>query len=100
MASHFPAVLTLRHSIDEHSPLFAITPEYLRRSETRLMASVVCNDTVIPASVQSQQGYSRRDIRFGERFVEIYTELGFERLSVDYGRMHETEPVVDNLAKE
>ena len=96
----FPAALTLRHTIDEHSPLFAVTPEFLRRSETRLMASVVCIDTVIPASVQSQQGYSWRDIRFGERFVEIYTELGSERLSVDYGRIHETEPVPVNFIKE
>ena len=91
----FPAALTLRHTIDEKSPLHGITPDHLRESETRLMASIVCIDTVIPASVQSQQGYSWRDIRFGERFVEIYTELGSDRLSVDYGRIHETEPVPD-----
>lgn len=91
----FPAALTLRHTIDEKSPLHDITPELLRSSETRLMASVVCIDTVIPASVQSQQGYTWHDVRFGERFVEIYTELGNDRLSVDYGRIHETEPVPD-----
>lgn len=91
----FPAALTLRHTIDERSPLHGITPELLESSNTRLMASVVCVETVIPAAVQSQHGYSWRDVRFGERFVEIYTELGESRLSVDYGRIHETEPVVE-----
>jgi hypothetical protein len=43
--------------------------------------------------VQSQQDYSWRDVRFGERFVEIYTDLDGDRLSVDYGRLHDTEPV-------
>jgi hypothetical protein len=32
------------------------------------------------------------DIRFGERFVDVYTELEDGRLTVDYGRLHETEP--------
>lgn len=95
----FPAALTLRHTIDESSPVFGITPELLRASETRLMASVVCVDTVIPASVQSQQGYVWSDVRFGERFVEIYTELGANRLSVDYGRIHETEAVPESSAE-
>ncbi|MGI8955498.1 MAG: ion channel [Chthoniobacterales bacterium] len=89
----FPAALTLRHTIDEQSPLHGITPGLLEAADTRLMASVVCVETVIPAAVQSQQGYSWRDVRYGERFVEIYTELGTNRLSVDYGRIHETEPV-------
>ena len=33
-----------------------------------------------------------RDVKFGERFVEIYTDDGDGRLTVDYGRLHETEP--------
>ncbi|MBA3651283.1 MAG: ATP-sensitive inward rectifier potassium channel 10 [Chthoniobacterales bacterium] len=90
----FPAALTLRHTIDRESPLHGMTPELLQGSDTRLMASVVCVETVIPAAVQSQHGYTWRDIRFGERFVEIYTELSEDRVSVDYGRIHETEPVL------
>ncbi|PYI70471.1 MAG: potassium transporter, partial [Verrucomicrobia bacterium] len=48
-------------------------------------------DPVLAASVQTQKDYSWRDVRFGERFVEIYTEHGGGRLTVDYGRLHETE---------
>jgi hypothetical protein len=47
---------------------------------------------VIPAAVQTHQDYTWRDIRFGERFVEIYTDEGGGKLTVDYGRLHDTEP--------
>jgi hypothetical protein len=53
---------------------------------------VVGIDPVLAASVQTQKDYSWRDIQFGHRFVEIYTEHGGGRLTVDYGRLHETEP--------
>ena len=89
----FPAALTLRHTIDEQSPLYGETAESLKAGDARLVASIVCIETVIPAAVQSQRDYSWRDVRFGERFVEIYTETGEGKLTVDYGRLHETEPI-------
>jgi inward rectifier potassium channel len=89
----FPAALTLRHVIDEQSPLYGATPETLETSRVVLIASVVGIDPVIPAAVQTQQDYTWRDIRFGERFVEIYTDHGDGRLTVDYGRLHDTELV-------
>lgn len=57
------------------------------------MTSIVCIDTVIQAPVQSQTGYIWSDVRFGHRFVEIYTDHPDGQLVVDYGRLHETEPV-------
>ena len=89
----FPAALTLRHIIDERSPLYGATAESLEAWNATFVASVVGVETVIPAAVQTQQDYTWRDVRFGERFVEIYTELGEGRLTVDYGRLHDTEPV-------
>jgi inward rectifier potassium channel len=88
----FPVALTLLHTIDEQSPLYGMTAASLEATNARLVASVVGIETVIQAPVQSQKDYSWRDIRFGERFVEIYTETGEGRLTVDYGRLHETEP--------
>jgi inward rectifier potassium channel len=87
----FPVVLTLRHVIDESSPLYGMSPEDLKKSDTRLMASVVCIDTVIPAPVQSATDYKYEDILWNRRFVEIYTETSDGRLTVDYGRIHHTE---------
>src|SRR5438046_5376126 len=90
----FPAALTLRHTIDDKSPLCGETFESLKASRALFIVSVVGIDPVIAASVQTQKDYSWRDIQFGHRFVEIYTEHGGGRLTVDYGRLHDTEPVL------
>jgi inward rectifier potassium channel len=87
----FPVVLTLRHVIDQSSPLYGMTPEDLVKTDTRLMASIVCIDTVIPAPVQSANDYSYEDILWNRRFVEIYFETPDGRLTVDYSRIHDTE---------
>jgi inward rectifier potassium channel len=83
----------LRHTIDETSPLFGATPESLESSRILFIVSVVGIDPVIAAAVQTQKDYSWRDVQFGHRFVEIYTEHGGGRLTVDYGRLHDTEQV-------
>ena len=87
----FPAALTLRHTIDDNSPLFGATVESLEASRALFLVSVVGIDPVLAASVQTQKDYAWRDIKFGRRFVEIYTEHGGGRLTVDYGRLHDTE---------
>jgi inward rectifier potassium channel len=87
----FPAALTIRHQIDETSPLYGMTTEDLKKTDTRILASIVCVDTVIPAPIQSQVDYSYEEILWNRRFVEIYTEHGNGRFSVDYGRFHDTE---------
>jgi len=87
----FPAALTLRHVIDRNSPLYGATLESLQNSRALFAVSVSGIDPVIAAPVQAQQNYSWSDVRFGERFVEIYTESGRGQLTVDYGRLHDTE---------
>jgi inward rectifier potassium channel len=91
----FPAALTLRHEIDEKSPLHGATIESLEAERALFFVSVVGIDPVIAAEVQTQKDYTWRDVLFGHRFVEIYNEdkSGERRLTVDYGRLHDTEPV-------
>ena len=89
----FPAALTIRHRIDETSPLYGLTAEDLKRNDTRILASIVCIDTVIPAPIQSAVDYSHDEILWNRRFVEIYTEQGHGRFAVDYSRIHDTEEV-------
>jgi len=88
----FPAALTLRHEIDEQSPLYGATLESLEAARALFFVSVVGIDPVIAAAVQTQKDYTWRDLRFGERFVEIYSQHGDGKLTVDYGRIHDTEP--------
>src|SRR5256714_8058114 len=89
----FPAALIIRHTIDEHSPLYGATSASLEKEDAFFVASTLSLELVMAASVQSAQDYAVEDIRFGERFVDVYTELPDGRLTVDYGRLHETEPV-------
>lgn len=89
----FPAALIIRHTIDEKSPLYGVTLERLEKEDAFFVASTLSLELVMAASVQSAQDYAWDDIRFGERFVDVYTYLDDGRLTVDYGRLHETEPV-------
>jgi inward rectifier potassium channel len=89
----FPAALIIRHTIDEQSPLHGITLERLEKEDAFFVASTLSLELVMAASVQSSQDYAWEDIRFDQRFVDVYTELEGGRLTVDYGRLHETEPV-------
>lgn len=91
----FPAALTIRHTIDEHSPLHGATPESLEKCDAFFIASTTSIETVMAASVQSQQDYNWDEVVWGERFVDVYEETSDGKLKVDYGRLHETEPVPD-----
>ena len=91
--TRFPAALTIRHTIDEQSPLHGETAETLAASDAFFLAEVTSVETVMAATVQSERDYSSSELRWGERFVDIYEELADRRLQVDYGRIDETEPV-------
>jgi inward rectifier potassium channel len=94
----FPAIITIRHMIDEQSPLHGRTIAEMERDDSRFAASIVCIDTVIPAPVQSHYAYSWRDIRVNHRFVEVYNQIDAHALTVDYGRIHVTEPASERGA--
>jgi len=97
----FPAVLTVRHRIDEESPIFGMTPEDFRQQDIRIVASIVGVDTVIVAPVQSFGDYSYEQIEWNRRFVEIYGQNDEGDWTVDYGRIDETEEItpVKDLAR-
>ena len=89
----FPAALTIRHTIDETSPLFGQTAKRLLECDAFFVASVTSIERVFAANVESQQDYSYDDIRWDERFVDIYEQSGDGKLIVDYARIHDTEPI-------
>lgn len=85
-----PAALTLRHVIDETSPLFGLTPEDMKLADCRMLASIVCVDPVMQAPVQSQTEYVCEQLTWNRRFAEIYTEDSVGRYTVDYSKFHDT----------
>jgi inward rectifier potassium channel len=98
----FPAVLTVRHQIDEESPLFGMTPENFQEQDIRIVASIVGVDTVIVAPVQSFGDYNYDQIQWNRNFVEIYDQNEKGEWTVDYGRIDETEDIapIQNMAKD
>ena len=98
----FPAVLTVRHRINEESPLFGMTPEEFQRQDIRIIASIVGVDTVIVAPVQSFGDYNYEQIEWNRRFVEIYDQNEEGEWTVDYARIDETEDIapIQKVAKE
>jgi inward rectifier potassium channel len=85
-----PAALTLRHVIDEASPLHDLTAEDLKLADSRMLVSIVCVDPVIQAPVQSQTEYVHEQIAWNRRFAEIYTEDAVGRYTVDYSKFDDT----------
>jgi len=95
-------VLTVRHRIDEESPLFGMTPEEFQQQDIRIIASIVGVDTVIVAPVQSFGDYNYEQIEWNRRFVEIYDQNEEGQWTVDYARIDETEDIapIQILAKD
>jgi inward rectifier potassium channel len=89
----FPAVMTIRHRVDEQSPLFGTTPEEFQQQDILIMASIVGVDTVIVAPVQSSGHYHHKEIQWNRRFVEIYDQSAEGEWTVDYARIDETEEI-------
>jgi inward rectifier potassium channel len=98
----FPAVLTVRHRIDETSPLFGMTPKDFQQQDIRISASIVGVDTVIVAPVQNFGDYNYDQVEWNRRFVEIYDQNEEGQWTVDYARIDETEDIapIQNLAKD
>lgn len=89
----FPAVMTVRHRVDEQSPLFGMTQEEFQQQDILIMASIVGVDTVIVAPVQSSGHYHHKEIQWNRRFVEIYNQGAEGEWTVDYARIDETEEI-------
>jgi inward rectifier potassium channel len=96
----FPTVLTVRHRINEESPLFGMTREDFQQQDIRIITSIVGIDTVIVAPVQSFGDYNYDQIEWDRRFVEIYDQNEEGEWTVDYARIDETEDIAPNLAKD
>jgi inward rectifier potassium channel len=92
----FPAVLTVRHRIDEESPLFGMVQNDFQQQDIRVMASIVGIDTVIVAPVQSFADYNHDQIEWHRRFVEIYDQNKEGEWTVDYARIDETEDIPES----
>lgn len=83
----------IMHRIDETSPLHGVTVQAIEEGDMRLAVTLAGVDEMFAAGINARHTYSHEDIRFGRRFVDIFSEGEHPRhLYVDLGRFHDLEP--------
>ena len=87
-----PLAWTIVHPIDENSPLYGLTDEDLRGSDTEILILLTATDETFATVVHTRTSYKHDEIKFGHKFVSIYnkTEPG-EPISIDVRKLSETE---------
>ena len=83
---------TLIHPIDKDSPLWKLTPERLALEAPTLMVAVSGFDEAISAPVTARKTYRPEDVRVGQVFVDIISDLPNGAVELDLTRIHDTEP--------
>jgi len=87
-----PLAWTIVHPIDENSPLYGLTDQDLRESDTEILILLTATDETFATVVHTRTSYKHDEIKFGHKFVSIYnkTEPG-EPISINVRKLSETE---------
>ncbi len=92
-----PLSWTIVHPIDEKSPMWGRTEEDLQRSDAEFLVLLSGVDETFSQVVHARTSYKPEDIRFGERFVNIYNPVSADgTVSIDVRKLGETEPAVED----
>ncbi len=84
---------TVIHPITRASPLHDGTRESLAESATIFIVTVMGMDDTSGQTIHARHVYNPEDLRWGERFVDIITELPDGGRRIDYTRFHDTQPM-------
>lgn len=88
----FPLAWTVVHPITEDSPLWQVTPAGLDAAETEVMVSIRGLDDAVYDAVRARTSYQAADIRWHERFVDLYVRRPGRPVAIDARRLSDTEP--------
>src|SRR5579859_2622806 len=81
---------TLYHTIDNQSPFYGLTAEDLEGADISLVVVVTGYDVVAAQTVHARKTYDHADILFGQRYVDVVRSSEDGRVTIDYGRFHDT----------
>jgi inward rectifier potassium channel len=87
---------TVMHPIDADSPLYGMDPRDLEREHTEIVVVLTGIDETFAQSIQARHSYLTDEILWNQCFVDVLTEFEDGRVTIDYGRFHDTQP--DGLA--
>ncbi len=83
---------TLLHVIDKASPFYGMTAEEFAGAEGALILNLGGVDDNSAQRLYARQIYTREDIRWEHRYVDITSTTDKGRLVLDYSRFHDVTP--------
>ncbi|HET7711833.1 MAG TPA: ion channel [Thermoanaerobaculia bacterium] len=88
----FPLAWTVVHPIDGTSPLYGVTPEQFRESESEILILLNGFDETFSQTVHARSSYVAGEVAWGARFGNAFIAAEDGRLGIDIRRLHEIEP--------
>ena len=91
--SSFNLAWTVRHIIDESSPLYGLTPDQLITGNAAIIVSLVGIDDTVAYTINARRNYSAREILWNHRFVDMLTIEPSGDRYLDYQHFHSVLPI-------
>jgi inward rectifier potassium channel len=88
----FAISFTAMHVVDEHSPLFGMSPEDLKAAEIELLVTVTGLEETLGQTVHARASYVAEEILLGQRYVDIFGLTDDGRRGIDYSKFDLTQP--------
>ena len=80
---------TIRHPIDEDSPLYGLTPESLVKTNATLMVSLTGIDETVAQSLYARRSYTAQELVWNHRFIDLMHEAPNGDRYIDYNHFHD-----------
>jgi inward rectifier potassium channel len=91
--SSFNMAWTVRHVIDENSPLFGVAPEQLEQGRATIIVSLVGIDETVAYTINARKSYSAKEILWNQRFVDMLMVAPNGDRYLDYRYFHSVSPI-------
>ena len=91
--SSFNLAWTVRHVINETSPLFGLTPEMLATGRAAVIVSLVGVDETVAYTINARQNYSSAEILWNYRYVDMLTIAPNGDRYLDYQHFNAVLPI-------
>ncbi|AWN22865.1 transporter [Deinococcus irradiatisoli] len=89
----FPLAWTVVHPVTPHSPYWQVTLEQLAEADAEIMVIFNATDEAVQQTIHARSSYKPHELRWNERFSDLYRRTPRGELYVDAERLHDTEAV-------
>ncbi len=83
---------TVMHTIDEKSPLYGVDFSAPSANVGFILVTMTGHDGTFGQTTYARHSYAPEDIRLGERFVDVMSQLEDGRMMIDLTKFHDTVP--------